>query len=105
MFQFVLAVALSAQVPPSDKQVLDALPSKGAMTNVSITKSLIDFPTDFTSGVVAGRWACVVSYTEVREDNRIPRLVVVYLDTESKTTDPNRKWNTPAVPKSTPYYR
>lgn len=78
MLQFILAafVALCAQVPPSDEQVVAALPRTEALrTDVTVTKSLV-------AGASRGaQWQCVAYFTESTGDVAVRRVYVVYLET------------------------
>lgn len=93
MLQFILAVALCAQVPepPTDRQILAALPETAAVrTGVSITKT----PPP-PGGTV---WTCITYYTEVRDGVETRRLHVNYLERA-------HNWNTPVAPVPGPLRR
>lgn len=79
MLQFILAafVALCAQVPPTDDQVVAALPRTEALrTDVSVTKSLVA-----SAGASRGaQWQCIAYFTETTGDVAVRRVYVVYLE-------------------------
>lgn len=91
MLQFILAafVALCPQIygPPTDQQVIDALPQTDALrTEIMITKSPAQSLGQVVNGrlAVAHQWTCVAFYTEVTNEIRIRRVHVVYLDGAEK---------------------
>jgi hypothetical protein len=78
MLQFILTAALCAQTlgPPTDAQVLAALPKTDAVrTDVSVTKQ-----TAQTSGATV--WVCVAYCTETLDGAPTRRVHVVYLEPE-----------------------
>src|SRR5215218_2821512 len=77
MLQFILAVALCAQIPepPTDRQVLASLPETDAVrTNISITK------TPVWTATGEPLWTCAAFYTETRGGVQMRRVHVVDLE-------------------------
>lgn len=83
MLQFILAafVALCAQFPPSDEQVVAALPRTEALrTDVCVVKNRVT-----GAGESRGaQWQCIAYFTETTGDVAIRRVYVVYLETGGK---------------------